>query len=297
MGNGKKMIMAHDGVILKSIYVASQVAKENLQKAQKSFKKQQAKDGWAGKTADAVSSLWGSENRSSKVSKDLESHSKIIAQLMKSVNTNSADFADKFKKTFGVMYDENAVTEYLANPNEETYHKAFGNKNNIQERVEKYNQSQEVGAEAVKTGAKIAATAAAATAIVASGGTVGVVMAGGLSAGASLAVDTSDRASAEQNMTTQDAVDITKGAIIDGITVGSAGKIAKAANLAVKGASVGAKVTRGSIKAVGNATVGARAEYAQTGDVTAAGVATNMAVGSVGIAAEEGAFKAAGSID
>ena len=138
--NGKQWIMAHDGSILKATYVAVQTVKENFQKAKKSFKKQKQKDGWAGKAADAISTLWNSKNRASVVSKDLGEHFQLLQQLFQSEKAGSKAFNTKFKEIFGVNYNEAAVTKYLADPTEANYQKAFGNKNNIQNRVEKYKQ-------------------------------------------------------------------------------------------------------------------------------------------------------------
>ena len=129
--NGRQFIMAHDGTILKATYVAIQTAKENFQKAKKSFKKQTQKDGWAGKTADAISTLWNSKNRASVVNKDLEKHFQLLQQLFQSEKAGSKAFNSKFKEIFGVEYNEAAVTKYLTDPTDVNYQKAFGNKNNI----------------------------------------------------------------------------------------------------------------------------------------------------------------------
>ena len=288
--NGKQWIMAHDGSILKATYVAVQTAKENFQKAKKSFKKQKQKDGWAGKAADAISTLWNSKNRASVVSKDLGEHFQLLQQLFQSEKAGSKAFNTKFKEIFGVNYNEAAVTKYLADPTEANYQKAFGNKNNIQNRVEKYNQSQELGASVVKTSAAIAGTVALG---VATGGT-SLVATAAISAGTSLAVNASDRLSSEDGIKEEDAGTILKEAALDGITVGAAGKVAKLSNALIKGVGTSAKVARAGVNTAGDMIIGAGQEYIETGNVSASGVLLNAAPGALGIAAETGAFKKLG---
>ena len=279
--------MAHDGTILKATYVAIQTAKENFQKAKKSFKKQTQKDGWAGKTADAISTLWNSKNRASVVNKDLEKHFQLLQQLFQSEKAGSKAFNSKFKEIFGVEYNEAAVTKYLTDPTDVNYQKAFGNKNNIQNRVENYNQSQELGASVVKTSTAIAGTVALG---VATGGT-SLIATAAISAGTSLAVNVSDRLSSEDGLTKQDAGKILNEAALDGITVGAAGKIAKISGAMIKGVGTSAKVARAGINTTGDMIIGAGQEYIETGNVSASGVLLNAAPGALGIAAETGALK------
>lgn len=80
----------------------------------------------------------------------------------------------------------------MANPTEANYKKAFGSKTkNIKTRVDKYNQSQDTGAVAVKTTAKVAAGVAVG---VATGG-VGAAALGAAALGtaaASIAIEETD---------------------------------------------------------------------------------------------------------
>ena len=288
--NGKQWIMSHDGNILKATYVAVQTAKENLQKAKRSFKKQKDKEGWAGKTADAISVLWNSKNRASVVSEDLEKHFQLLQQLFKSEKAGSEAFNRKFKEIFGVNYNETAVTKYLTDPTEENYRKAFGNKNNIQDRVTNYNQSQELGASVVKTSAAVAGTVALG---IATGGT-SLVATAAISAGTSLAVNASDRISSEDGLTGEDTGTILKEAVLDGVTVGAAGKVAKLSNALIKGVGTSAKIARGSINTAGDIIIGAGQEYIETGNVSASGALLNAAPGAIGIAAETGILRKTG---
>ena len=285
--NGKQWIMSHDGIILKGTYVATQIAKENLQKAQTSFKKQLSKDGWAGKVADGISVLWNSKNRASVVNEDLAKHLQMLQELTSQAAVGSKEFNEKFKEIFGVDYNEQAITQYLSNPSEENYIKAFGDKNNIQNRVQEYNISQEVGASVVKTSAAIAGTVAIG---VATGGT-GLIATAAIASGTGILVNTSDRLSSDDGLTKEDAIDILKEAAIDGVTVGASGKVAKLTKTFIKGADTTAKFARGTINAAGDVAIGAGAEYVETGEVSATGILTNAAFGGVGIAAETGALQ------
>ncbi len=287
--SGKQWIMDSDGTILNQTHLAVHVAKENLKKATQEFEKQLSKDGWAGKFADRISILWNSKNRAKVVDKDLEKHSQLLQELS-NLASDSEDFRAKFQEIFGIEYNEQAVNLYLANPTEENYTKAFGNQNDIQERVEKYNTSQEVGATVVKTGATIAGTVAVG---VATGGT-GLVAAAAISAGTSLAVNASDRLTSEDGLQAEDAKDIIKQAALDGVTVGAGGKIAQLSGSLIKGAGMASKVARGAINTSGDIIVGIGQEYVETGKVTASGVLTNAAVGSLGIAAESGVLQKMG---
>ena len=135
-----------------------------LQKAEEDFEAQLKQDGWAGDLADGISILWGSKNRASKVRKDIQQYKEQLEILNEAANENEKWFASKFKEIYGVDYNIDNIRQYAQDPSDENYKKAFGTKNNMSERVAKYNKSQQDGAAAVKTTAVIAGSAAAAIA-------------------------------------------------------------------------------------------------------------------------------------
>lgn len=147
--------------------------------AEISFEKQLAEDGWAGDFADGISALWGSDNRASKVGKDIEKYKKGIADLQKAATRGDKDFNAKFKSMFGIDFNRQAIADYVQNPTEENYQKAFGTKNNITKRVNDYNKSQQTGSSVVKGTATVAAGVAIGVATAGTGlAAVGMAAAG-----------------------------------------------------------------------------------------------------------------------
>ena len=268
---------------------------EQIQNAQAAFDKQMAEDGWAGDVADGISVLWGSENRASKVREDLKAYNEGLSNLKNAAAKGGDEFKAAFKEMFGTEYDENAVANYVKDPSDENYEKAFGTKNNIGQRVAKYNASQQTGAAAVKTGTTFLAGGAIVVATGGAGlGLVGMAAVGTVAAGtaaSSLAINASDRMSSDVGLKEGELEEIAKNAAWDGASVVAGGVVGKVAATAVRGASKAAGVARAAINTTGDVAMGAAQEYAETGTVTAGGVATNAALGSVGIAAETGAFK------
>ena len=123
--NKQIQVISHDNKILDKNYVlqknATDAIKNNSQiaqnttlklldayakKAEISFQNQLAKDGWAGDLADGISILWGSDNRASKVSKDLDKYKKDIEELRKAAEQGDKKFNEKFKKMFGVEFNQ-----------------------------------------------------------------------------------------------------------------------------------------------------------------------------------------------
>lgn len=315
--NGQLQVISHDNKVLKKDYVIQSnkdnairtdsktahtttvdIMKDQLNNAQKAFDKQMEQDGWAGDLADGISVLWGSDNRASKVRKDLTTYNKNIEELQKAAQKGDAQFNAKFKQIYGKDYDQNAMADYVKNPTQKNYEKAFGTKNNIQDRVAKYNESQQTGAAAVKTGAKVAAGVAVG---VATGGAglvaVGVAAAG--TAAASVAIEETDRMNLTKAVTEgkvefregTDHGQIFKDAAWDGASVLAGGAVAKATGTVIKGATKAAGVARAATNTAGDVAMGAAQEYTQTGEVSASGTIMNAALGSVGIAAETGALK------
>ncbi|MBP7211633.1 hypothetical protein KBA27_02250 [bacterium] len=310
--NGKIYSMAHDGTILKADYVkhtvfmdkvrtsktTSQkatiaVMSKQLKTAQKAFQAQLDDDGWAGNVADGVSAVWGSKNRASKVRVDLQNYKNQINQLNKASKQGDSQFKATFKKIYGVNYNQSLVANYIDSPTQANYEKAFGRNNDIATRVAKYNQSQKTGAAVVKTTAAVGATVAVG---VATGGTSLIAQAG-VMATASATAGFSDRLSSHNGIKSGDTTQILEDAALDGAFVFAGGQVAKFAGKAITGTTKAAVLGRATTMAAGNAALGAGVEYAQTGDVTAKGVATGAAFGAVGATGELGVFKrAAGKV-
>ncbi len=99
---GQLQIISHDNKLLNKNYViqknAAEAIKNNsvaaqnttlrllqahVKNAETAFEKQLAEDGWAGDFADGISVLWGSDNRASKVSKDVEKYKKALQTFKK----------------------------------------------------------------------------------------------------------------------------------------------------------------------------------------------------------------------
>jgi len=328
---GRQYVMSHDGKILDSNYIqrdaqADVISRDKnaakaatldildgqLDSAVDAFNQQMAQDGWAGDTADFVSKAWNNDwflggalntrNTASQVRADLLEYKNNLAKL-KSLKDKPEEFNTKFQQIYGVPYNETAVANYVRNPSVANYRKAFGTKNDIGLRVAKYNESQQTGAEVVKTTAKVGVVAAA---TVATGGAGGVAAAAALTAGASVVVEETDRAQitggytdafgnkVKTNGAFKEGTDhgaIFKGAMEDGAMVLVGGGIAKGVGTAVKGASMGARVTRGTLNVAGDVGAGAGREYVDTGNVTLSGTLANAASAAVGSAVGSGVVK------
>lgn len=265
---------------------------EQINNAQKAFDNQMAEDGWAGDVADGVSILWGSENRASKVREDLKTYNENLAGLKDAAAKGNDEFKTAFKEMFKTDYDADAVAAYVKTPTDENYQKAFGTKNNIGQRVAKYNESQQTGAAAVKTTATVAAGVAIGVAT-GGAGLVAIGAAAGATAAASAAINVSDRVSSDVGLKDGELTEIAKNAAWDGASVIAGGAVGKIAGTAIKGATTAARTGRAIANTAGDVAMGAAQEYAETGTVTASGTAMNAALGSVGIAAESGALKRA----
>lgn len=315
-GKGKVYVMSNDGIILDNNYVArsnyadsirgdkttAQAAtvdmlSQQLDSAQAAFDAQMKEDGWAADVADGISNIWGifqeNGNQAWRVREDLVQYRKDMVELKSAAKQGDSQFRAKFKEMFGVEYNQNAIADYMMNPTSANYQKAFGTKNNIGERVAKYNESQQTGAAVVKG----ATTVAAGIAIgVATGGT-GLVALGAAAAAttaSSVAINASDRLSSEVGLREGEMGQIFENALWDGASVLAGGVVGKVAQTTIKGVSTAATVTRSAANAAGDVAMGAAQEYAQTGEVTLGGTALNAALGTVGMAAESGVLKRAG---
>lgn len=276
--NGNMYVMSHDNKILKNSYVQKSdradnirvdsktaqtetmnMLSEQLDSAQAAFDQQMKEDGWAGDVADAVSVLWGSNNRASKVREDLKAYKNTIEELKVAAKKGDNAFKAKFKEKFGINYNQNAVADYLMKPSAENYRKAFGTKQSIGERVAKYNASQQAGAAIVKTTAEIGGAVALTAATIATGGVAGIVAGTAVAAGstvvADIVVETTDRMSSEQGLQDGELFDIAKDSATDGTIAGltfGASKYAKGvygAYKATRATSAAGKVANASVKA------------------------------------------------
>ena len=184
----------------------------------------------------------------------------------------------------------------MAEPTEANYKKAFGsNVKNIKTRVDKYNKSQDTGAVAVKSTTKVAAGVAIG---VATGGTgfVALGAAAAATTAASIVVEETDALKVKDAVTKgkvefregTDHKKIFKDAAWDGASVLAGGAVGKVAGTAIKGAGKMAAAGRAATNVAGDVAMGAAQEYAETGQITATGVATNGVMSGVGSAVTSG---------
>lgn len=258
--NGETWYFAADGTALKKEYYERRETEHTVLRQQKnisqasraSFKQQLDEDGWAGKTADALSVLWGSDNRASKVEADLQAYDDQIKALQQASKKGAVEFNTKFKEIYGVNYNPANIAEYEKNPTPENYKKAYGTKNDIHKRVMDYNQSQKDGAAAVKTTVVVAASAAAA---VATGGASLAVTAGvaaASTAASRIAVEVSDLATnnIDGDVNSENLSNIAEQAAVEGVISGvTAGTIKGVGGLMSKGASKAVAAETGLVRA------------------------------------------------
>ena len=278
--------------------------KEN-KSARQAFDKQMEQDGWAGDVADGVSALWGSKNRASKVRKDLSANNKNMSELKKAAQQGEEQFKTKFEQIYGVKYNQKAIDNYMKDPSDANYQKAFGTKQqNIKKRVNEYNQSQQTGAAVVKTTAKVGGAIGAGVAIAATGGAAGVVLLGTAAATTAISagVEETDRMhitgqhkdasgkTVKDKGTFREGTDhrkILKDAAIDGAAVLAGGAVGKGAQVIAKGT----KVVQVGATMAGDVATGAVQEKVQTGEVTLTGTLMNAGMSGVGSAASTGLLK------
>lgn len=293
---------------------SQKIAAANLGKAYKhaeaAFNKQLKDDGWAEDLADGISKLWnndlfggGTGNTASQVRKEMQAEKKRVLAMQKAAKQSDSAFRTQFKKIYGVDYNQASVDAYNKNPNEANYKKAFGTKiESIQQRVSRYNQSQKTGGAVVKTGTKVAGGVALG---VATGGTGFVALTAtalGTTA-VSVAVEETDRANitgsykdasgktVKQKGAFKEGTDhkkIFKDAAWDGASVLAGGAVGKAAGTIIQGTGKMAVAGRAAMNVTGDVAMGAAQEYAETGQITATGVATNAVMSGVGGAVTSG---------
>ncbi len=235
--NGETLYFSADGTPIDKKYYNSRETeftavksqKASLTNARQAFNQQKASDGWAGKTADAISVMWNSDNRAVKVEADLKTYEQQVAALQKAQSQGAAQFNAKFKEIYGVNYNPANVAAYEANPTDENYRKAYGTKNNIHKRVMDYNKSQQKGAAAVKT--TVVGVAAGATAI-ATGGTsllATAAIAGTATMASRTVVEVTDLATndIDGDVNAENMNNIAKQAMVEGVVAGATAGIMK----------------------------------------------------------------------
>ncbi len=111
--------------------------------AQKALDGQLATDGWAGKTADAVSVLWNSKNRATIVQNDIDTYKAQVKDLNTSIKEDK--FTEKFKDMFGIDYNHANIARY--NKKAQQYEAAAVAdctakyiSGNLNEHIERYNK-------------------------------------------------------------------------------------------------------------------------------------------------------------
>lgn len=81
-----------------------------LDNAKASFQQQKDSEGWVGKTVDALSAAWNSQNRAELVEADINKFETQLTELTNS--TSEAEFNTKFKEMYGVDYNPVMVKGY-----------------------------------------------------------------------------------------------------------------------------------------------------------------------------------------
>lgn len=249
------------------------IVSADVTNAKKAFLDQLDNDGWAGKTADAVSFCWGSDNRESKVREDFKKYETQLSDLRESAKKGDADFKAKFKEIYGIECNYENITKYKNDPTSANYIKAFGTKNNAGVRVADYNDSQQRGASAVKTTAVgvvsgVAAVATGGTSLLATAAIVGGSTAAGRVAAEVIDMATNNK---EGDMTSDKMGEVAKQAMVEGLVAGTtAGLLKGASSMLSKGVPKSAGGVAGTADDVATVTKG--------GLVKAGGVADDAAV-------------------
>ena len=120
--NGASILTSEDITDIQSMSAAEQkdYAVDQLdnvtESSRESFENQLATDGWAGKTVDWMSGLWGSENRKKFVEEDLKTFEAQVDQL-RSAKTEE-EFKTKFKEIFGTEFNPNMIRAYEKRQNQ-----------------------------------------------------------------------------------------------------------------------------------------------------------------------------------
>ena len=176
------------------------------------------------------------------------------------INTMFSDLKSKLKAQYEKASGGKSLNDYQKEM-QDAYTKAYGTENDIVARVEQYNMSQDAGASAVKSVAKVAG-AIVVTVLSAGTGSPALVAALG-AAGVSFAVDASDMASNNVYNSTEEYLVAARDAAIDGASQYFGGQ----ATQIIKGAGFSTPV-RYALTTATETGFDAAAEYLKTGEVT-----------------------------
>lgn len=233
--------------------VAGSAAQNRLDNANSTLSGYEDNEGWIGKAVDSMGALWSSDNTKEKVKKDIQNYANQLKEL-KNCKTD-AQFKSKFKEIYGIEYNSEAMAEYYLHQDDKTYQAAFGDKNNIAKRVQKYVHSQNVGTTFLKGGAlTLVGIGTAAT-----GGGLGAVSIA--TGGTSMLLSGTDKATSKKGLSLNDIPSIALEGTIDGATTFVGGKmfqtVGEGTKELIKGTSKAASMNRGAVMTtVDAATVG-----------------------------------------
>ena len=195
----------------------SKATDNNLKNTDTSLSSYLESQGWIGDFVDFCGNAWGSNNTEEKVRADLKEYDNQIKSL--SNCKTKQEFNAKFQQIFGKQPDLQALADYTHNPSDENFRAAFGTKNDIARRVEKYIHSQQVGVNFFKGGVMtLSGIAAAAT-----GG--GSLVVSAVVGGTSIALDSTDKATSKKGISLDDVPTILIDGTINGATTYLGGKM------------------------------------------------------------------------
>ncbi len=229
-------------------------------------------DGNASAVQKEIQGLLGLSNQDmAKLKQKLQSEGKSLdMNYMRSLYSDiKKGLAANTKKALG-----GKTLQQYQNEMNSAYKHAFGDRNDIVERVENYNASQDTGAAVVKTTTKIVGSAVIA---VATGGSAsGLLLAAVGSSVLSFTVDATDMMSDGMTHSGSEYLTAGKNAAIDGAGQLISGGMSKALKLSEVG-----RVTRYTVQAATDVGVDLSAEYLRTGEMHLS-TAITSAISSVG---------------
>ena len=266
-----------------SMEAALSIMTKMYENAKAAFDKQIKEQGWTARAADAISILWGSENRAEKVAEDLRMYLNQINILKNCLSSGDLEgFKAVFRDTFKIDFNQEALAKYLESPTEQNYLYAFGNDNNIALRVAKYNDSQNLGGSIVKAVTSAVTGIVAAAAVPISGGASSIAVGAAGAGFASALVGITDRVSSDVGLREGDIEEIAKNAAWDGASVLVGGVAGKVAHAAIKGTSTVAAMARGASNIAADTAMGVAQEYVESGEITVGGVVSNVILSGAG---------------
>lgn len=223
--------------------IVGSAAQNRLDNANSSLSDYEDNEGWIGKAVDSMGDLWNSDNTKEKVRKDIQNYTNQLKELQKC--KTDAEFKAKFKQVFGIDYNGEAMAEYFLHQDDKTYQRAFGDKNNIAKRVQKYIHSQNVGTTFFKGGV----LTLVGVGTVATGGGLGAVSVA--TGGTSMLLSGTDKATSKKGLSINDIPSIALEGTIDGATTFVGGKgfqaLGEGTKELIKGTGKVASMGRGAV--------------------------------------------------